>query len=90
MIKFQGGHYDNPNRLFKSIELEYQGCLNNPGNVKELIPEFFEPEQEDFLVNKLGLDLGIRANGERVDDVMLPKWADSPHDFLEKQREALE
>jgi len=25
MIKFQGGHYDNPNRLFKGIGLEYEG-----------------------------------------------------------------
>ena len=90
MIKFQGGHYDNPNRLFKGIALEYNGCLTNPGNVKELTPEFYEPDEEDFLVNKLGLDLGVRANGERVDDVILPNWADSPRDFLEKHREALE
>jgi factor associated with neutral sphingomyelinase activation len=90
MIKFQGGHFDNPNRLFKGIALEYESCLTNPGNVKELIPEFFEPEEEEFLINSKALDLGIRANGERVDDVILPKWADSPRDFLEKQREALE
>jgi len=90
MLKFQGGHFDNPNRLFKGIDLEYESWLTNPGNVKELIPEFFEPEQVDFLINSLGLDLGVRANGERVDDVLLPKWADGPKDFLEKQREALE
>lgn len=58
--------------------------------MKELIPEFYEPEREEFLVNSKGLDLGIRANGERVDDVILPRWADSPKDFLEKQRQALE
>lgn len=90
MLKFQGGHYDNPNRLFKGIGMEFESCLTNPGNVKELTPEFFEPEEEDFLVNALGLDLGVRANGQRVDDVILPKWAHSPRDFLEKQREALE
>lgn len=90
MIKFQGGHFDNPNRLFKGIALEYESCLTNPGNVKELIPEFYEPEFEDFLINSKALDLGIRANGERVDDVILPRWADSPRDFLEKQRQALE
>jgi factor associated with neutral sphingomyelinase activation len=90
MLKFQGGHFDNPNRLFKGIALEFESWLSNPGNVKELIPEFFEPEQEDFLVNSKGLDLGIRANGERVDDVILPKWADSPRDFLQKHRQALE
>ena len=90
MLKFQGGHYDNPNRLFKGILLEFDSCLTNPGNVKELIPEFFEADEEDFLVNSIGLDLGVRANGERVDDVILPKWAHSPKDFLEKHREALE
>lgn len=90
MIKFQGGHYDNPNRLFKGIKLEYESCLTNPGNVKELIPEFFEPNNEEFLVNAKALDLGVRANGERVDDIILPKWADSPYDFLEKHRQALE
>jgi hypothetical protein len=39
----------------------------NPGNVKELIPEFFMDNPE-FLLNKLKLDLGVRSNGKRVDD----------------------
>lgn len=90
MIKFQGGHFDNPNRLFKGIALEYDSCLTNPGNVKELTPEFFDPDEEEFLINHQALDLGVRANGERVDDVILPNWADSPRDFLEKHRQALE
>jgi hypothetical protein len=41
MIKFQAGKFDNPNRLFKGISKEWNSCLNNHGNVKELIPEFF-------------------------------------------------
>jgi hypothetical protein len=32
----------------------------------------------------------VRANGKRVDDAKLPKWAASPEDFLKKHREALE
>jgi hypothetical protein len=36
------------------------------------------------------LDLGVRANGKRVDVVKLPKWARTPQEFLQKQREALE
>ncbi len=47
-------------------------------------------EDPAFLVNGLKLDLGVRANGKRVDDVKLPKWADSVQDFLKKNREALE
>ncbi len=89
MIKFQGGKFDNPNRLFKGISKEWISVNTNPGNVKELIPEFYL-ENPDFLLNKLKLDLGIRQNGKRVDDAKLPKWASSPEDFLRKHRAALE
>ena len=50
MIKFQGGRFDNPNRLFKGIKAEWDQCLTNPGNVKELIPEFYM-ENPAFLTN---------------------------------------
>jgi len=70
--------------------MEWDSCLTNTGNVKELIPEFFEPGEEDFLVNSQGLDLGTRANGDVVNDIILPEWAESPRDFLEKQKQALE
>lgn len=70
--------------------MEWDSCMTNPGNVKELIPEFYEPGEENFLVNGLNLDLGVRANGEKVNDIILPSWAESPKDFLEKMRAALE
>jgi factor associated with neutral sphingomyelinase activation len=89
MIKFQSGKFDNPNRMFKGINKEWKSCNTNPTNVKELIPEFFM-ENTDFLVNKMKLDLGIRANGKRVDDVKLPTWASSTEDFLRKNKLALE
>ena len=54
-----------------------------------MIPEFFLDSPE-FLVNDQKLDMGIRSNGKRVEDVSLPKWARSPEDFLKKHREALE
>ena len=43
-----------------------------------------------FLTNQIRLDLGVRANGKRVDDVKLPKWARTPAEYLLKNREALE
>ena len=82
MIKFQSGKFDNPNRMFKGVNKEWISCNTNPTNVKELIPEFFM-ESTDFLENKMKLDLGIRANGKRVDDVKLPNWASSAEDFLQ-------
>ena len=51
MIKFQGGKFDNPNRLFKGINKEWKSVNTNPGNVKELIPEFYL-ENPEFLLNK--------------------------------------
>jgi factor associated with neutral sphingomyelinase activation len=89
MIKFQGGRFDNPNRLFKGINKEWTSACTNPGNVKELIPEFFM-EDTEFLMNGMKLDLGVRTNGKRVEEVHLPKWASSPEDFLKKHRQALE
>jgi len=89
MIKFQSGKFDNPNRLFKGINKEWNSCNENNTNVKELIPEFYM-DNTDFLVNKLKLDLGLRANGKRVDDIKLPAWADGAEDFLKKHRLALE
>ena len=89
MIKFQGGKFDNPNRLFKGISKEWKSVNTNPGNLKELIPQFYMDNPE-FLVNKLKLDLGTRANGKRVDEVKLPNWALSPEDYLRKMRLALE
>ena len=89
MLKLQGGKFDNPNRLFKGIKKEWTGVLTNPGNVKELIPEFYG-DDASFLTNSMKLDLGVRANKKRVEDVKLPKWAHSPEDFLRKHREALE
>ena len=47
-------------------------------------------DNPEFLINGLQLDMGVRSNGKKVDDVSLPKWANSPEDFLAKHREALE
>eukprot|EP00061_Rhincodon_typus_P016025 g44018.t1 len=63
--------------------------MENPNDVKELIPEFFYfPE---FLENQNQLDLGrLQISKERVNDVILPRWATSPEDFIYKHRKALE
>jgi factor associated with neutral sphingomyelinase activation len=71
--------------MFKGINKEWKSCNENPTNVKELIPEFFM-ENTDFLLNKLKLDLGLRTNSKRVDDVKLPRWSTSAEDFLKKHR----
>ncbi|KAG9335568.1 hypothetical protein JZ751_004472 [Albula glossodonta] len=88
-IQLQSGRFDCADRQFHSIPATWQTLMDNPNDVKELIPEFFYfPE---FLENGNGFDLGrLQISKERVNDVILPKWAKSPEDFIYKHRKALE
>ncbi|KAG7359797.1 Beige/BEACH domain containing protein [Nitzschia inconspicua] len=91
MLCLQNGKFDAPDRLFHSISQCYSCVLTNHADVKELTPEFFNPNNDfDFLINARGLQLGATQNGDRVNDVTLPPWAKSPRDFLKKNSKALE
>ena len=97
-LKLQNGRFDQPDRLFVSVGGSWDSVLNGPADVKELIPEFYTIETTasssskvgDFLVNELGLDMGMRQNGKEVDDVELPAWAKTPKEYVSKMRQALE
>ena len=91
MLCLQNGKFDAPDRLFHSIRQCHSCVLSNHADVKELIPEFYSPNNDyDFLINTQGLQLGAMQNGDRVNDVTLPPWAKSPRDFLRKNSKALE
>jgi factor associated with neutral sphingomyelinase activation len=91
MLCLQNGKFDAPDRMFHSLYQCYACVLTNHADVKELIPEFYNPNQDfDFLINARGLQLGATQNGDRVNDVTLPPWAKSPRDFLRKNSKALE
>ena len=89
MLRLQNGRFDLADRLFFSVERDWQNCYEQNGCVKELIPEFYQHDT-DFLVNRQNLDLGRRQNGKAVGDVELPKWARNAEHFLETNRQALE
>ncbi|XP_052080874.1 neurobeachin-like protein 1 isoform X2 [Mytilus californianus] len=88
-IELQGDRFDVTDRQFHSVPGTWKMLMENPNDVKELIPEFFYlPE---FLVNENGFDLGkLQITREQVNDVKLPKWAESPEDFVHKNMLALE
>uniref|UniRef100_A0A8C3EXT2 Neurobeachin like 1 n=1 Tax=Corvus moneduloides TaxID=1196302 RepID=A0A8C3EXT2_CORMO len=88
-IQLQSGRFDCADRQFHSIPAAWQALMDNPNDVKELIPEFFYfPE---FLENQNGFNLGqLQMSKEVVNDVVLPKWAHSSEDFIYKHRKALE
>ncbi|KAF5298434.1 hypothetical protein FQR65_LT01213 [Abscondita terminalis] len=91
VLCLQNGRFDHPDRMFNSCEDVYRNCLSNMSDFKELIPEFYNVEQGgDFLVNSMGINLGVRYDGSKVDDVALPAWADDPKHFVKTLRDALE
>ncbi|XP_046650912.1 neurobeachin-like protein 1 isoform X2 [Daphnia pulicaria] len=88
-IELQSGRFDVADRQFHSLNSTWRLLMDNPNDVKELIPEFFC--QPEFLINMNRLDLGIlQATKQPVDHVELPPWAKSPHDFIDQHRKALE
>ncbi|OWK51927.1 Neurobeachin-like protein 2 [Lonchura striata] len=88
-IQLQSGRFDCSDRQFHSVPAAWQARMENPVDVKELIPEFFYfPE---FLENQNGFDLGcLQLSNEKVGDVVLPRWARSREDFIRQHRKALE
>ena len=90
MLKLHGGKFDHPDRLFSSIEVDWETNYQNPGCLKELIPEFFENNTE-FLLNLKKINLGINVKNEKVGDVILPPWSDyNPKKFLDIMKKSLE
>lgn len=89
LLCLQNGNFDRPNRLFHSIAKTWENVNTDHADVKELIPEFYQPPG-NFLVNSKKLDLGLRSDGERVNDVVLPPWAKDAADFTKQCRDALE
>ena len=70
-----------------SVEKDWENC--NSVSVNELIPEFYE-ENIEFLCNFKNIKFGLNSRNESIDNVILPKWAKTPKDFLQKMRNALE
>ena len=74
--------------ILKSIPKYYESILSDLDNNNELIPEFFySPE---FLQNQNHYFKPEDQINNLNNTVELPKWADSPLDFIYKHRKALE
>ncbi len=85
-IALQGGKFDQPDRLFTSVQKAWDNCQRDTADVKELIPEFYcLPE---MFTNMNGYDMG-QGEGKNG-DVELPPWAKTPHEFVRVNRQALE
>ena len=70
-IELQGNGFDNPNRLFFSIEETLYNISSQKSDLRELIPEFFYlPE---MFMNINSINFHKRTNNELVDDVSVPR-----------------
>jgi len=70
-IEFQGDGFDDPNRLFFSLESALYNIGSQKSDLRELIPEFYYlPE---MFLNINCINFLARANKEKVDDVIMIK-----------------
>ena len=81
LIELQGDKFDDPDRLFISVQSSYKGSTTHKGDVRELIPEFYTIPEIYYNLNNF--DMGIRRNKEKVNNVKCPLWSeDNPYKFL--------
>ena len=93
-IEIQGEKFDDPNRIFHSMEKTFESCMTLKDDVRELIPEFYFLPEMFKNNNNLNLtqDL-LDSNGEKIiiNDVELPPWGNnSPYFFVSEMRNYLE
>lgn len=86
-IKLQDDKYDHPDRLFYSIAKAWKSVNGKNLDFRELTPEFFCSPH--FLTNENGFDLGS-VDDRSIGEVLLPKWAKNPSEFVAINRQALE
>lgn len=89
ILRLQNGGFGPADRIFFDVEMCWNNCINISHDLKELIPEFYTGSGV-FLTNRHSCELGMNHLNEKVEDVVLPNWAENPTDFIMKMRQALE
>jgi hypothetical protein len=69
-IEIQGIGFDNPNRLFFSIEDSLKNMASLKSDIRELIPEFFYMPEMFMNINSINFDK--LDKGDLVNDVIMP------------------
>ena len=70
-IEFQGDGFDDPNRLFYSIEGALESTLTIKSDLREMIPELYY--MIELFYNKNNLSLGVLHDGTEIDNVIIKK-----------------
>ena len=96
-LELQGTTFDDPNRLFNSLETSFDCASTQKADLRELIPELFcMPEillnNNDFNLGEIR-DLSIKTEEvyKNIQEVEAPKWSqNNAYTFIQKHRQILE
>ena len=84
-IELQGNGFDNPRRLFSSINSTFENASAQTTDIRELIPEFFYLPKMFLNLNKLNLS----DESTEINDVDTP-CGNNPHEFTMLMKNILE
>ena len=98
IIELQGNKFDDPQRLFLSINNTFNSATTHKTDVRELIPEFFYLPEMFLNINKLNMGSVNEIDEESnqkvsyiINNVLLPKWANNDaYKFVSIMRELLD
>ena len=86
-IEIQGTGFDNPRRLFSSIDKTFKNATSQSTDIREIIPEFFYfPE---MFININNLNMGKYDENTLINDVITP-CDNNPFNFISELRNVLE
>jgi hypothetical protein len=93
-IEIQGENFDDPDRLFTSMQKTFESATTFKDDVRELIPEFYILPEMFLNKNNLNLDQNMPDsynNYNIINDVKLPLWCNNnPIYFVIQLRRYLE
>ena len=93
-IEIQGNKFDDPERMFYSIDKTFTSVSTLKDDVRELIPEFYFIPEIFKNINNINLSQDkFDSNGNYliINDVEMPSWTDNNNiNFVIKKRKILE
>ncbi len=93
-IEIQGDKFDDPDRMFISVEKTFESACTLKDDVRELIPEFYTLPEIFQNINNLNLSQGkVDSEGKLIDinNINLPPWSeDNSANFVTEMRKFLE
>jgi len=90
LLRLQQTTFGPKEKFIMSLPTSWTNTFTQYDELKECIPEFYDPDNAEFLLNLNSLNLGKTHTDEQIENVALPLWAHSPTECLQTLRDALE